>query len=189
MDSTTDTPKLTDTERRELYKKAFELLDKMNQLLDDAFLKHASAHVKQLLEKIGEPDNDFLHVKQVMPSIDLNSTEHKMFDIADDIYYKLRTAYDIVTMAADCGYNASFVDRSHPEDSRLDGNAIHNTLYLALQAIERAKRQLEEYRHLSRKPAKSKPQVPLAETLRQLSKDNLIKLASAIETALPERNT
>lgn len=187
MDSTSDTPKLTKTERRELYKQAFELLDKMNQLLDDAFSKHATAYVKQLLDKSEESDNEFLHVKQVIPIIDVNSTEHKDFSIAEDIEDQLSTARHIVTMATDCGYNAALADESHPGDGRLDGDAIFNTLQLALNSIKKAEIQFEEYRHMHLQLPTSEKS--LLKTINELDQDQRKRLMAEIQKANPQEKT
>ena len=179
MDSTSDTPKLTKTERRELYKQAFELLDKMNQLLDDAFSKHATAYVKQLLDKSEEPDNELFHVKQVIPIIDVNSTEHKMFSIAEDIEDQLNTARHLSSIVTDCGYNAVLANESHPGDGHLSGDAIYNTMQMALDAIKKAESQFEEYRYMHLKLSAS--ETTLVNTINELDQNQRNRLMTEIQ--------
>ena len=184
MDSTSDTPKLTKTERRELYKQAFELLDKMNQLLDDAFSKHATAYVKQLLDKSEESDNEFLHVKQVIPIIDVNSTEHKMFSIAEDIEDQLNTARHLSSIVTDCGYNAVLANESHPGDGHLSGDAIYNTMQMALDAIKKAESQFEEYRYMHLKLPTSEKS--LLKTINGLDRVQRKRLVNSIKQSLED---
>lgn len=181
MNGETDTPKLTESERHEAYKQAFELLEKMNRLIDDAFSKHITAYIKQLRQQEAKSNNQFLHVKQFIPNIDVNSTEHKMFEAAEEIEDQLSTARHIVTMATDCGYNAALADESHQGDGRLDGDAIHNTLQLALDSIKKAESQLEEYRYMHLNlPVSEKT---LIKTINELGQDQRKKLMTAIEKA------
>lgn len=184
MNSETDTPKLTESERHEAYKQAFELLEKMNRLLDDAFSKHITAYIKQLRQQEEKSNNQFLHVKQVIPNIDVNSTEHKMFEAAEEIEDQLSTARHIVTMATDCGYNAALADESHPGDGRLDGGAIHNTLQLALDSIKKAERQLEEYRYMHLNLSISEK--TLVKTINELDQVQRKRLINSIKQSLED---
>ena len=182
MNSKAKTPKLT-----EEYKQAFELLNKMNQLLDDAFSKHATAYVKQLLEKSREPEKELLHIPQITPNIDVNSVRHKMFEAAEEIEDQLNTARHIVTMTTDCGYNASLADENHPGDGRLDGDAIYNTLQLALDNIKEVERKFEEYRYMHL-------QLPISEkmlvkTINELEQDQRKRLIAEIQKVNPQEKT
>jgi hypothetical protein len=112
------------------------------------------------------------HVPQVAPNIDTGSIEHRMFEAAEEIEDQLWIARHISKLVSDCGFNASLVDESHPGNARLDGNAIYNTLDLALEAIKKAESQLDEYRQLSRETLKPTHQMTPTEMIADLSEDN-----------------
>lgn len=58
-----------------------------------------------------------------------------MFDVEEDIEAQLGIARRLVTVVSNCGYNAGIVQEERPGDEMLDGDAIFNTLYLALDAL------------------------------------------------------
>lgn len=119
---------------------------------------------------------------QVIPNIDVNSVRHKMFEAAEEIENQLNTARHIVAMTTDCGYNAALVDENHPGDARLDGDAIYNTLQLALDNIKKVERKFEEYRYMHLQlPISEKT---LVKAINELDQDQLKRLINSMKQSL-----
>lgn len=99
----------------------------------------------------GEPSTKpFLHIPQVSIHIDVNSVEHKMFEVAEEIEDQLNTARHLSSIVTDCGYNAVLANEHHPGDEHLSGDAIYNTMQIALDAIKKVESLFEKYRYMHR---------------------------------------
>jgi len=98
----------------------------------------------------GTATKPFLHVPQVSIHIDVNSLTHKMFEVAEEIEDQLNTARHLSSIVTDCGYNALLVNEHHPGDEHLSGEAIYNTMQIALDAIKKAESLFEKYRYMHR---------------------------------------
>ncbi len=98
----------------------------------------------------GTATKPFLHIPQVSIHIDVNSLTHKMFEVAEEIEDQLNTARHLSSIVTDCGYNALLVNEHHPGDEHLCGEAIYNTMQIALDAIKKAESLFEKYRYMHR---------------------------------------
>lgn len=126
----------------------------------------------------GTATKPFLHIPQVSIHIDVNSLTHKMFEVAEDIEDQLNTARHLSSIVTDCGYNALLVNEHHPGDEHLSGEAIYNTMQIALDAIKKAESLFEKYRYMHQElPV---PEKTFAENISELNEDGRKRLMAAI---------